>query len=126
MKNILPGALFLLACASPAFAAERSAACEAKRSHIESQISHATAHGRSREVAGLKRALAANKAHYTDASLAKERDARIRDAQRKVAEREKGLAQAEHKGDAGKIAARKAKLEQARNDLIEAQKPIGP
>lgn len=126
MKSIVLGAVFLLASTSSSFAAERSPACEAKRADIEAQLSQAKSSGRSHEVAGLNKALAANQARCTDASLAKERDARIRDAQRKVKAREKSLAEAERKGDAEKIAARQAKLEQARGDLADAEKPIGP
>ncbi|WP_349744119.1 DUF1090 domain-containing protein [Roseateles cavernae] len=111
--------------AAPAFAADRSPACEAKRAAIETQITQAQARGRSQEVAGLNRALAANKARCTDASLAKERETRIRAAERKVAEREKSLREAEHKGDAKKIASRKTKLDEARHELTEAEKPVG-
>lgn len=126
MKTVVLSAALLLASTSLAFAAPPSPACEAKRASIEKQIDEASARGRNQEVAGLKRALAANKARCTDASLAKERDADIRDAQRKVASREKSLAEAERKGDAKKIATRKAKLEEARKGLAEAEKPIGP
>lgn len=123
-KIVLSIALFLIST-SPVFAAERSVACEAKRANIEAQISHAMFNGRSQEIIGLKKALAANKAHCTDASLAKERDEKIREAQRKVTSREESLAEAERKGDIKKIAIKKAKLEQARRDLVEAEKPIG-
>lgn len=107
-----------------AFAAERSAACDAKRATIEGQLSEARSRGQRSEIAGLERALSANKARCTDASLAKERDAHIRDARRKVASREKSLAEAERKGDPQKIAARRSKLDEARSELTEAEKPI--
>lgn len=124
MKNLVVCACVLVLHAVPALAADASPACAAKQARIESQLTEATAQGRSREVAGLKQALRSNKAHCTDASLAKERDAEIRQATKKVAEREKSLAAAEKKGDAKKIAARKAKLDEAQKALAEAQKPL--
>lgn len=125
MKTTLLSAVILLSLTSMVFAAERSPACEAKRANIEAQIAEAVAKGRTQQVEGLKRALAANQAHCTDASLAKERDEDIQKAQEKVAEREKSLAEAKLKGDADKIAKKQAKLDEARRALTEAQKPIG-
>jgi hypothetical protein len=125
MKASLLCALLLAAFTPLTFAAERSAACEAKRATIAAQISEAKSRGRSQEIAGLERALAANKARCTDSSLAKEREAHIRDAKKKVASREKSLAEAERKGDAEKIAARQAKLDEARSALTVAERPIG-
>ena len=124
LKRSLLGAMFLAFTAPFTFAAERSPACEAKQAALETQISEATARGRSQEATGLQRALAANKARCTDAALAQERDADIRDARRKVAAREKALAEAERKGDAKKTATRRAKLEDARRALAEAEKPL--
>lgn len=126
MKSFVCCAALLLVVATPTLAANRSPACEAKRASIEAQISQATSKGRTQEIAGLKKALAANKANCTDASLAKERNTRIQYAQAKVASREKSLDEAERKGDAKKIATRKAKLDEARKELTEAEKPIGP
>ena len=113
-----------ISTSSSAFAQEASPACAAKHAAIQSQIEEASARGRSQELAGLQRALAANQAHCSDASLAKAREADIRAAQKKVAEREKGLAEAERKGNAKTIAKRKAKLAEARRDLAEAEKPL--
>ena len=124
MKTTLLFAFVIGLYAAPALAAKPSPACDAKQARIESEMAEATAQGHTRQVAGLKKALRANKTHCTDASLAKERDANIREATRKVTEREKGLAEAEKKGDAKKMAARKAKLDEARRDLTEAQKPL--
>ena len=88
-------------------------------------MAEASSAGRSREAAGLRKALVANQAGCSDALLNEERDAGIRNAKRKVAEREKSLNEAERKGDQKKIAARKAKLEEARRDLSDAETPIG-
>ncbi|RYF65369.1 MAG: DUF1090 domain-containing protein [Comamonadaceae bacterium] len=105
-------------------AAEPSPACAAKRADIQAQLSEATAQKRKHEVAGLQKALKANQANCTDASLAKDRDRDIKQAQKKVAERERSLAEAERKGDAKKIADRQAKLEAARSGLARAERPI--
>lgn len=125
MKNAVLSTMLMFAVVAPVVAAELSSACAAKRTGIETQIAQAESHGRSREVAGLKKALAANKAYCSDASLAREREARIRDARKKLAEREKSLAEAERKGDQKKIAARTAKLDEARRELAESEKPVG-
>lgn len=126
MKALVLCVGLLTACALPAFAAEPSPACAAKRVHIERQLSEARARGNTQEIKGLQRALKANIAHCTDASLAKEREAQIAKAQREVAKRERDLREAERKGDAQKIATRKAKLEEAQHELAEAQKPLMP
>lgn len=126
MKRTMLCTALMIAFTTAVWAAERSPACDAKRASIEAQISEANARGRKQEVAGLKRALAANKTWCTDESLAKERATDIRNAHRKVAAREKSLAEAERKGDAKKIEARKKKLDEARRDLAEAEKPVGP
>ena len=122
MKTLFVGACLLSLCAMPAMAAEPSAACEAKRANIEAQITEAKARGRKQELAGLQKALKANKAHCTDASLAAERDKQIKEARRKVESREKSLAEAERKGDPRKVAERKAKLDEARAALAAAEK----
>lgn len=104
--------------------AQTSPACELKRHNIETQISHAKAAGRSQQVAGLEKALAANQAHCSDASLEQERQETIEKAQRKVAEREQELAEAQAKDKPQKIADKQAKLAQARQELAEAQQPV--
>jgi len=114
----------LLVFAAPTFANESPSACQAKRRNIEAQLANATEHGRKQEVAGLKKALRANQANCTDASLEKERGAEIRQAQKKVAEREKSLREAQQKGDPKKLAERQAKLDEARRELTEAERPI--
>lgn len=107
-----------------AAAAPPSPACAAKRAQIESQISEAQARGRTHELRGLRRALQANQAHCTDASLAREREERIAKARREVAERERALQDAEQDGRPRKIASRRAKLDAARRELDAAQQPL--
>ncbi|MDW5443258.1 DUF1090 domain-containing protein [Polaromonas sp. SM01] len=125
MKQLILASVLVLAVA-PLWAQQPSAACEAQRARIEAQIERAQAAGNSREVAGLQKALRANKAHCSDASLAAERERNIRKATKKVAEREKDLAEAQRKGDPDKIAQRQRKLDEARQALAEAQKPLLP
>lgn len=114
----------LLVLAAPASAAEPSSACQAKRRNIEAQLANATENGRKQEAAGLRRALRANQSHCTEESLEKARNADIQQAQKKVAEREKSLREAEQKGDPKKRAERQAKLDEARRELAEAEQPI--
>ncbi|WP_036595320.1 DUF1090 domain-containing protein [Ottowia thiooxydans] len=125
MKRILFLALLIGSAAAPAMAAEPSAACAAKRANIEAQLQEATARGRKQEIAGLQKALKANKARCTDELLAKEREKDIKQAQKKLAERERDLSAAQLKGDAKKIEERQRKLDEARSQLEAAQKPIG-
>lgn len=122
MRTLLLFALAIYGAAT--LAAEPSPACDAKRASIEAQISEAQARGRTRELAGLKRALKNNNEHCTDQSLARDREAQIRKAQAEVTEREKDLREAEAKGDPKKIASRKDKLEEARRELAEAEQPL--
>jgi hypothetical protein len=114
----------LLVFAAPVFAEEPSPACQAKRRNIEAQLANAIENGRKQEAAGLKRALRANQAYCSEATLEKDRNADIRQAQKKVAEREKSLREAAQKGDPKKLAERQAKLDEARRELAEAEQPI--
>lgn len=126
MKNALTAAslasLLALSCAT-AGAATPSAACEAKRASIETEIAQAKANGHPEKVKGLERALKANKAGCSDASLAAARDADIRKAEHKVKALEKDLSRAEKKGKPEKIARQKAKLEAARSEFEAAKNP---
>ena len=115
--------LLALSCAT-AGAATPSAACQAKRSSIETEITQAKANGHPEKVAGLQRALKANASGCSDASLAAARDADIRKAEHKVKALERDLTRAEKKGKPEKIARQKAKLEAARSELEVAKKPV--
>ncbi|RYF68256.1 MAG: DUF1090 domain-containing protein [Comamonadaceae bacterium] len=128
MKALVLGSACVLALftAAAGAAAPPSAACAAKRVEIEQQISQAKANGRSQEVKGLQRALKANQSNCSDASLARERDARIAKAEREVAQRERDLAKAERESDGKKTERRRAKLEEAKAELAAARKPVTP
>ena len=124
MKTFALGIFILSSYAATTLAAEPQPACEAKRKNIESQIVEATARGVKKEIAGLQKALESNKASCTDKSLADERENKVQKAQQKVTDREKDLSEAQIKGDLKKIATRKLKLEEARAELVEAEKPL--
>ncbi|SFC70714.1 Protein of unknown function [Polaromonas sp. OV174] len=124
-RLIIASALFI--AATPLLAANPpSAGCAAQRARIEAQLQRAQAEGNQQQLAGLRRALRANETHCSDASLAAERQRAIQKATKKVAEREKELAQAQRKGDPDQIAKRQAKLDEARRDLAEAEQPLLP
>ncbi len=105
-------------------AAEQGPGCAAKQAGIESKLTAAQSRGNKNEMAGLNKALRATKANCTEESLAKEHEAEIRKAQRELTKREKELAEAEKNGDPAKLAKRRAKTEQARRELADAQKSI--
>ena len=125
MKQFFIASLLALA-ATPLLAAEPSAACAAKVARIEFEVGQAQAQGRQHQIAGLQRALRATQSNCTDASLAAERESDIKKATKKVAEREQKLAKAQAKGDAQKIASQQADLDEARSELVNAQKPLLP
>lgn len=124
MKARLLLIAFLTFSSLSCLAAEAGPACKAKALDIETQLSEAKARGRSQEVAGLNRALRATKANCTDASLVKDREARIKKVKRELSKREKELASAERDGNAKKIDKRRAKLEETRRELAVAEKPL--
>ena len=123
MKYLLIASLLVLA-AAPVLAAEP--ACAAKITRIELEVGQAQAQGRQHQIAGLQRALRATQSNCTDASLAADRESDIKKATKKVAEREQKLAKAQAKGDAQKIASQQADLDEARSDLVKAQKTLLP
>ena len=125
MKQFFIASLLVLA-ATPLLAAEPTAACAAKRTRIESEISQAQAQGRQQQLAGLQKALRANQSHCTDAVLAAERKSDIHKATKKVAQQEQKLAKAQAKGDSEKTAKRQTELDEARSELSQAQKPLLP
>jgi ribosomal protein S8E len=122
MKFRLTVATFLVLQVCNAIGAEPGSGCAAKQAEIEANIAAATARGNNHQVAGLNKALRATKANCTEDSLKKEKDARIRKAQKEVAERERDLAKAQRSGDDEKIRKRQAKVEEARRELAEAEK----
>ena len=95
--------------------------CAAKRSAIENQLEYARKHNNWGQIRGLEKALQETTAHCTDAGLRQERLAKVEKAKAEVAERKADLAQAQAKGDAGKIAKRERKLAESAAELKQAE-----
>ncbi|WP_398501235.1 DUF1090 domain-containing protein [Variovorax sp.] len=93
------------------------AGCAAKREAISRDIEAAKAEGQDHRVRGLERALAEVRRNCSDAKLAARHQERIRGEERKVAQRERELAEARRKGDRDKIARREDKLREAQAEL---------
>jgi len=93
------------------------ATCDAKREAIGRDIEMAKSKGQKQRVRGLETALAEVNRNCTDAKLAAEHQRRIRNQERKVAERERDLREAQQKGRASKIADREKKLHEAQAEL---------
>lgn len=91
--------------------------CAAKREAIGRDIEAAKAEGQPHRVRGLERALAEVRRNCSDAKLAAEHQQRVRSQERKVAQRERDLKEAQRKGDADKIARREDKLREAQAEL---------
>jgi len=94
-----------------------AATCAAKREAIGRDIEAAKAEGQPHRVRGLERALAEVRRNCSDAKLAAEHQQRVRSQERKVAQRERDLKEAQRKGDADKIARREDKLREAQAEL---------
>jgi len=94
--------------------------CAAKQQAIRTQIDQAKAHGNTDQQAGLEKALAQSQANCTDAGLQKERENKVLDARREVAQRQADLDKAMKKGDSDKINKRKDKLAESRKELQQA------
>ncbi|QKZ07210.1 MULTISPECIES: DUF1090 domain-containing protein [Pseudomonas] len=94
--------------------------CAAKQQAIRTQIDQAKAHGNAEQQAGLEKALAQTQANCTDAGLQKERENKVLDARREVAQRQADLDKAMKKGDSDKINKRKDKLAESRKELQQA------
>ena len=93
------------------------AGCAAKREAISRDIEAAKAQGQDHRVRGLERALAEVRRNCSDARLAARHLDRIGGEERKVAQRERELAEARRKGDRDKIARREDKLREAQAEL---------
>ena len=93
------------------------ATCEARREAIGRDIDAARAQGQTQRVRGLQTALAEVRRNCSDAKLAAAHQRRVKGQERKVAERERDLREAQRKGRAGKIAQREDKLREARAEL---------
>ena len=96
--------------------------CEQKAQSIQHEIDMAQKHDNQRRVNGLERALTETRATCSDARLRDARQEKIKQHQKKVAEREQELKQEKAEGDdQDKIAKREKKLAEARHELKEVQ-----
>lgn len=113
----------------PAFAASAAAqseltGCAAKQYDIEKQIDYARTHGNQHRIAGLETALAEVKASCTESGLLAERQEKVREKERKVAERMAELKQAQETGSHDKIMKKEKKLAEAKEELVAAQRAL--
>ncbi|ENM0554562.1 DUF1090 domain-containing protein [Salmonella enterica] len=99
--------------------------CAAKRLEVENQISYARAHNNTHQIAGLQKALREIDEHCTDPKLLKQRQLKVDEKTRKVAERQTELEQARETGNPKKIAQKQKKLDQAREELHDARNALG-
>lgn len=115
----------MLSYAANTTAADATDPCLQKRADILRQIDQAKKNGNDRRVAGLNKALREQEANCTPASMRKEREQDIIKARQKVAERDRELQEAKNEGkDGDKIAKRQAKLKEAQDALMRAQKAL--
>ncbi|TWE02333.1 uncharacterized protein DUF1090 [Pseudomonas sp. AG1028] len=120
MKALIPS--LLLVAALPALA-EQSAnpLCDAKAANIEKQLQAAWAEGHAEKAKGLSAALDGVRENCSDKALMRELEAKVNKARDEIREREADLREAELSGDPQKIARRQAKLDEALQDLKEAE-----
>lgn len=101
--------------------AEPLTGCAAKRAEIEAQITYAKAHNNLHQVAGLEAALNETRLHCSETGLLRERQQKIAEKERKVADRKIEVTNAVETGSARKIERKKKKLAEAQVELQEAQ-----
>ena len=108
---------------SLAFAANAEGVCERKIRSIEQQIAIAKQHNNTDKVLGLQKALRNVNLWCTEEGELAEAEIDVLEKQEKVQEREEELAEAiaEGKGDK-KIAKHRQKLEEAKKELLDAEK----
>ncbi|WP_094800398.1 DUF1090 domain-containing protein [Bordetella genomosp. 5] len=97
--------------------------CAAKKQSIERELTHAREHGNSNRVRGLEKALAAAQ-DCDDASLQRERQEKVRDAEKKVKEREEELAEEKAEGKRKDIQKAERKLKEAQDELAAARADV--
>jgi hypothetical protein len=102
-------------------AAQAGNTCADKKRAIQQQISYAYLYGNTYQLAGLQKALSENQAHCTDQGLRAELEKDVRQKQRKVAERQEELADAQASGKPKKIAKKQRRLAEAQDELQDAQ-----
>ncbi|EJN6080864.1 DUF1090 domain-containing protein [Salmonella enterica] len=95
--------------------------CAAKKQEVENQITYAREHSNIHQISGLQKALREIEEHCTDPQLLKQRQLKIAEKEKKMAERQAELEQARETGNAKRMAQKQKKLDRAREELQEAQ-----
>ena len=106
---------------NPVFADRYGGGCLKKEQELMKQLDYAKRYNNHGRIQGLERALEKVRTWCSDSGLLTKAEERIKDKREEVREREEELAEAlaEEKG-ADKIAKRKRKLEEAKNELNQA------
>ncbi|EBF0843319.1 DUF1090 domain-containing protein [Salmonella enterica] len=97
------------------------AGCSAKKQEVENQISFALAHKNTYQITGLQKALREIEEHCNEPQLRKQRQLKIMEKEKKVAERQAELERARETGNAKKMVQKQKKLERAREELQDVQ-----
>lgn len=120
--NTIMKTLLLAMLSYPMLCSAQTGGCAEKRNSIEKEITYAQAHGNTKQVEGLKTALAKMNANCTDAGLRSEAQRKVTEAQEKLSERQQDLEEAKAKGkSAEKIADRQRKVDEAHAELEKRQ-----
>jgi len=106
---------------SLAATAQASVTCADKQHAIEEQLRYANLHGNADQAAGLQKALQESREHCTDQGLRADLEKQVREKERKVAERQQELTEAQTSGKSDKIAKKQRRLEEAQQELREAR-----
>ena len=121
MKHIIPIAALAVFIALDCPALAGSGTCQEKEQAIMRQLDIARHYNNRGKIRGLERALANVRTWCSDDGLLTKAQDNIEQKQKKVREREQELAEAKAEGKGSdKIAKRARKLEEARNELLEA------
>jgi competence protein ComGC len=120
-QKFIPALLLIAPLFATATHAAAQTGCAAKKQEIERQIDYAKAHGNQHRVNGLETALSEVNRNCTESSLRKDREDKIQEKERKVAERTEELKEARETGNQEKIGKKSKKLEEAKAELAEAR-----
>ena len=120
VKSPLFTASFVLAV-SLVTTAQASVTCADKQRDIETQLSYANLHGNANQVAGLQRALQESREHCTDQGLRADLQQHVSEKERKVAQRQRELTEAQAGGKPDKVAKKQRRMEEAQQELREAR-----
>lgn len=119
---IMTAVSFCFLVGTSAMAAGTQNGCDIKKQNIEKQIEYAKAHGNTHQIRGLERALDSVNTYCTPESLYADSQKDVAEKTEKVKEREAELLEEKQKGnDNSKIKKRERKLEDAQEELKNAQ-----